>query len=70
MFKKYFYILYFLENDQPATIIESIEELQKFLGYKNLESTRSALCHHIKGDNGYLRDQENRKYKAVKVWED
>lgn len=66
-FQGYFYMLYFYENEQPAAVIESIEELRQFLGHKTRGVTRSSLCHYKTGQIKYLRDAENRRYTIAKI---
>lgn len=68
-FKNYFIMLYFYNSkkDQPAAVIESLEELRAFMGYKNINTTRAVLLRHLAGKTDALHDTSGRKYTAVKI---
>lgn len=61
--KKYFYILYMWETEIPVALFETVEELKVYLGYKTLNSAKAAICHIVRGDNKFVRDENNQRYK-------
>lgn len=64
---KGFYMIYSYETEQAVALCETIEEVRRFLDYKNTNVVNSAISHFMAGHCQYLRDGANRRYTIAKI---
>lgn len=63
------YILYKYETEETVALCEGMQEVQRYLNCKNLNTARSLVSHFLRGDTTYIRDEKNRRYTVARIKE-